>query len=264
MPAPHPALAALLDGPAIWHTLVVLEETASTNDVVATRAAEGAPPGLVVVADRQTAGRGRLGRRWQDQGEQRSLLVSVLVDAPPRHASLVPLATGVAIGDALRRRGAAARLKWPNDVLLPGPDGELRKCAGVLVERYDGRLVIGMGINLDWRGADAHADAPGAISVAEVVGSDVDRWAVLADLLRALEAWLRDAPREPVRMLVAYRSRCATIGQDVRVSLPGEEILEGRAVDLTDDGALIVATPRANVTVTAGDVVHVRPTDGVS
>lgn len=258
MSAPTPALEALLAGPSTWHTLEVLEEAGSTNDVVSQRAAAGVPAGLVVVADRQTAGRGRLGRPWEDHGAHRSLLVSMLVDAPPRHATLVPLAAGVAVADALRRRGARARLKWPNDVLVP-VDGELRKSAGILVERHGERVVVGIGVNVDWRGVPRDPGRAAWGSVAEAVGRDVDRWELLADLLRALEAWLRDLHRDPVRLLASYRTRCATLGQQVRVTVPSGQLLEGTATDITTDGALRLRTRDGEVPVSAGDVVHVRP-----
>lgn len=258
MTAPTRDLAALLDGPSVWHTIEVLEEVGSTNDVLADRAAAGVPAGLVIVADRQTAGRGRRGRPWEDVEPHRSLLVSALLDLPTRGASLVPLAAGVAVADAIRRGGAQARLKWPNDVLAP-VDGEPRKCAGILVERHGRHLVVGMGINVDWRGVPREGERTSWGSVAEALESDVDRWVILTDTLRALEVWVRDLERDPVRLLATYRTRCTTLGEEVQVALPSGELLTGRAVDLTPDGALLVDTGRGRAVVAAGDVVHVRP-----
>lgn len=258
MNAPTAALDALVDGPSLWHSVEVLDEVGSTNDVVAERAGSGTPAGLVVVADRQTAGRGRRGRAWEDVGAEGSLLVSTLLDTPPRHATLVPLAAGVAVADALRRRGVPARLKWPNDVLVPAADG-LRKCAGILTEQHGRHLVVGMGVNVDWRGVARDGERAGWSSVAEALGADVDRWDLLADILRALEAWTRDLARDPVRLLASYRTRCATLGQQVEVSVPSGEVVEGRAVDLGQDGSLVVEGAAGPVTIAAGDVVHVRP-----
>lgn len=261
MTAPTRDLAALLDGPSLWHTIEVLEEVGSTNDVLAERAASGTPAGLVVVADRQTAGRGRRGRPWEDVEPHRSLLVSALLDVPERGTTLVPLAAGVAVADAVRRSGGQARLKWPNDVLVP-VDGELRKCAGVLVERHDRRLVVGMGINVDWRGVPRGGERTSWGSVAESLQADVDRWALLTDTLRALEAWVRDLALDPVRLLATYRTRCTTLGEEVEVALPSGERLTGQAVDLSPDGALLVDTAQGRAVVAAGDVVHVRPATG--
>lgn len=249
-------LAALLAGPSRWHTHEHHEEVGSTNDLAADAARRGVPAGLVVTADRQTAGRGRRGRTWEDQPSGRSLAVSVLVDVPPRHATLVPLATGLAVADAYAGAGATAELKWPNDVLLPAA-GDVAKAAGVLVERHDDHLVVGVGLNLDWRGVDRQGAAAAWTSLAEALDADVDRWAVLADLLRSLDAWLRDLVGAPAPLLAAYRSRCRTLGREVRVETPAGP-LHGRAVDVDHDGSLVLATVGGETRVTAGDVVHVR------
>ncbi|MTV25977.1 biotin--[acetyl-CoA-carboxylase] ligase [Nitriliruptoraceae bacterium ZYF776] len=265
----HERVRAVLGGPLGWHTLRHVGEVGSTNDDALAAAREGAPPGLVVVADHQRAGRGRQGRPWQDAsgpGEVRSLLVSTLVAVPEAHASLVPLAVGLAVADAVRRAGLAPALKWPNDLMVE-VDDHRAKCAGILVERHatpDGPhrevLVVGVGIDLDWRDLDRVGEARRWTSLAEVTGRDVDRGDVLADLLRALAVRLRSVPTDPVRLLVAYRDACATIGQDVRVSFPDGEVLEGRAVDLDREGRLVVDAAGAGpVAVTAGDVEHVRP-----
>lgn len=258
---------AQLSGPSYWSAFEHVAGTTSTNDVAAARAREGAPGGLVVVADRQSAGRGRAGRAWVDpQGgrEDASLLVSFLVGVPPTGVTLVPLAIGVAVADALHRQGVDASLKWPNDVLVQTDHLEApAKCAGILAERHEdpthgGFLVLGVGVDVDWRGTERTGEAAGWTSLAEVLGADVDRWDVLADLMRSLSAWLLDVPRDPSRLLDAYRGRCRTLGLDIRATTPGGEIV-GRAVALDPDGGLVVDTADGTVTVTAGDVEHVRP-----
>lgn len=288
----HPRVSALLDGPLGWHTLQHHPAVTSTSDIALELAQQGTPPGVVVVADHQTAGRGRRGRPWLDRsgdGAQRSLLVSMVVPVPEREITLTPLAVGLAVGDALRRTGATPTLKWPNDVLLvevppgsaPGgvtgaapdaaPEGvgtsqtlRTAKCAGILVDRHaigDGEvLVIGIGVDLDWRGVDRGGEEAAWMSVAEATGRDVDRGDVLADLLRGLSVWLRSATTDPTRMLLAYRDNCATIGRDVAVTFPDGEQLTGRASDLDREGRLIVDSPTVGkVAITAGDVEHVRP-----
>lgn len=249
-------LDTLLSGPSRWHTHRHHDEVASTNDLVAEAATGGTPPGLVVTADRQTAGRGRRGRVWEDQPAGRSLAISALIDVPARNATLVPLATGLAVADAYRRAGAAAELKWPNDVLLPTATGPA-KAAGILVEHVEGGLVVGVGLNLDWRGVEREAPAADWTSLAEATDADVDRWQVVTDLLRSLDAWLRDLPGDPSRLLGAYRSRCLTLGRGVRVETPSGT-LGGTAVDVATDGALVLDTDAGTQRVTAGDVVHVR------
>lgn len=247
-------LDALFEGASPWTELVHLEEVDSTNDEVLRRVRDDPRPGVVVVADHQTAGRGRRQREWQDEPGA-SLLVSVLDEAPTDHATLVPLAAGVALTDALRRGGVRAELKWPNDVVVDD-----RKLAGILVERQEvagaAVVVIGMGCNLDWRGVDHPDDRT---SVAELLGRDVDRWEVLASLLRALETWMTDLRRDPSRLLATYRARSSTIGRDVKVVLADDEV-DGHAVGVGEDGALLLETTDGRkARVTAGDVVHVRP-----
>lgn len=257
--APTSALAAQLEGPSPWYGIEHLEEVTSTNDVASRRAGEGAAAGLVVVADRQTAGRGRQGRRWVDPGTPgASLLASFLSGVPQRNLSLVPLAAGLATSDAIRRQGVRTELKWPNDVLIAADEpGGLDKLAGVLVEHHAGgegvpaHLVVGVGIDVDWRGQDRPEE--GWTSIAEHTGADVDRWEVLGDLMRALAVWLRDVPTDHGRLLGAYISRCGSVGRGVSVDTPGGEI-RGRVRTVAPSGALVVETAEGPVEVTVGDV----------
>lgn len=262
----HDRIAALLGGPLGWHTVRHEAEVTSTNDVVLDLLTAGVPPGVVVAADHQTAGRGRQGRPWDDasvQGAARSLTASFGVNVPDTDVTLVPLAAGLTVADALRRVGGSPMLKWPNDVLLPAEGGRLAKCAGILVERHaldSGEvLIIGTGIDLDWRDVPREDEAAEWTSVAESTGDAADRGDVLADLMRGLAVWLRSVPTDPLRLLVAYRDACATIGQPVRVTFPDGEHLEGIATDLDRQGRLVVETADGPVAITAGDVEHVRP-----
>lgn len=249
---------AYVAGPSLWSAYEHHEEVGSTNDLALQRVREGGPAGLVVVADRQTAGRGRAGRAWEDVAGG-SLLLSVATGVPAAGVTLVPLAVGLAVSDAMRRHGVRADLKWPNDVVVDG-----RKCAGILVESHDlgpdgpRCLVIGVGVDVDWRGVERSGEAEGWTSVAEVTGGDVDRDAFTIDLLRALEAWLLDVPDDPTRLLAAYRVRCTTLGQQVRVRTVRAEAV-GTAVDVDGTGALVLDTAEGRRTVVAGDVELLRP-----
>jgi BirA family transcriptional regulator, biotin operon repressor / biotin---[acetyl-CoA-carboxylase] ligase len=251
----------------------------STNQYLLDEARRGAPDGVVAVAEHQSSGRGRLGRRWEAPPGS-NLLVSVLLrpDLPADHRQLAGAVMALAAKDAVAEStGLDLGIKWPNDLL--GPDG--RKLAGVLaeadvhggvdpVQRRTVRLpiVVGIGINVNWPAADA--DLPDelvgrATSLREQVGHPVDRAALLAALLAALGARASDLESEAgrVRQSADFRAGCTTIGTAVRVELPGEEF-EGKAVDLTLEGHLIVAVDGENRTVVAGDVVHLRPADGKS
>jgi BirA family biotin operon repressor/biotin-[acetyl-CoA-carboxylase] ligase len=193
----------------------------STQDV-----ARLLPVGTVVVAEHQTAGRGRLGRRWEAPPGC-ALLASWVM---PAH-ELAPFAAGVAAAIAC---GDEVRLKWPNDLLLEG-----RKLGGILVERTGHKCVVGTGINLRWA-------PPGA---ALLVGMDRDE--LIARMEAEMTMWFAT---EAAVLMAAWRARADTLGRRVRVQLSGETF-EGVAEDVRPDGTLIVAG-RAFA---AGDVIHLRP-----
>ncbi|WP_228387555.1 MULTISPECIES: biotin--[acetyl-CoA-carboxylase] ligase [unclassified Nocardioides] len=241
----------------------VLDETTSTNAVVAERARAGAGEGLVVVAEHQSAGRGRLDRSWEMPARS-GLIVSVLLrpTVPPRDWPWLPLLTGYAVGRTLREAGFAAGVKWPNDALIDD-----RKVAGILVEVVDTptglAAVVGIGLNVDL--AAEELPVPTATSLALEAGEHgtPDRADLLADLLATLletyRAWQRDGEEGARRLRAAYREACVTLGRDVRVELPSGAALLGRATDIDDTGRLLVEGPDGPVAVGAGDVVHVRP-----
>lgn len=235
----------------------VLDETTSTNAVLAERARAGAPEGLVVAAEHQSAGRGRLDRQWQSPARS-GLTFSMLLRpaVPDRSWPWLPLLAGIAVLDGIARAsGAQCRLKWPNDVLL----GD-RKLGGLLAERVETptgpAAVLGVGVNVSTRTDEL--PVPAATSLA-VAGWPVDRTVllsqVLAELTRRYSDWTPAATSE---LRAAYRARCASVGQPVRVHLPGREPLEGTASDIDPDGALVVVTTDGPVAVSAGDVVHLR------
>lgn len=227
--------------------VVALAETGSTNDDALRLAAAGAPHGTVVVADLQTAGRGRLGRTWWSESGTTLLASWVMRPAePPERWPPITLACGVAAAEVLRRlSGLAVSLKWPNDVMA----GD-HKIGGFLAEaRPPDALVVGMGLNLSCA-IPAELSAT-ATSVARAGGVVPDRAELLAEILTELGAH-PDA-------LARYRELCSTIGLDVRVERSGVEPLLGVAADVAGSGALIVRTSRGEVSVPAGDVVHLRP-----
>jgi len=200
--------------------VVRLGSVTSTQDE-----ARGLPVGAVVVAEEQTAGRGRLDRRWE--APPGSALLATFVVEPNALASI---AAGVAAAEAC---GPAVQLKWPNDLLIGG-----LKAGGILVEGHAGRQLIGIGVNLSWA-------PPGA---ARVTG--IGRDALLDRLLTELPAWLARPAEEVVQR---WRERSDTLGRRVRVELPGG-VREGLAEEISDDGALIVD----GVAVRVGDVVHLH------
>lgn len=221
-------------------------ETGSTNTDLLAAAAAGAPHGSVLVTDHQTAGRGRLGRGW-DAPPGVNLLVSILFRegfAPDRPHEVTQRVAVAAARAAEATVGVTPDLKWPNDLLVDGC-----KLAGILAQAVsrDGRVdhvVVGMGLNLGW--------APEGAARLGGVARD--------DLLTAVLAELADGLRRPIHP--EYRTRLATLGQRVRVERPGGDLV-GVAVDVTTAGELVVDGPQGLVTVSVGDVVHLRPATGV-
>lgn len=244
-------------------------DTGSTNADLQVLAAAGAPDGIVLVADHQSAGRGRLDRTWTAPAGS-SLLFSVLVrpDLPPRALHLLTFATAVAASDACDAvAGVRPRLKWPNDLVVADATGTDRKLAGILSESVVSggdvsAVVIGTGLNVNWP-ADLPADLEAtATSLNHLAGREVDREELLAAHLRGLEAILAELPDPAGRdaLLLRYRHLSATIGRRVRVEM-ASGALTGQAVDVDDDGHLVVELGGELVPVAAGDVVHLRPED---
>jgi BirA family transcriptional regulator, biotin operon repressor / biotin---[acetyl-CoA-carboxylase] ligase len=238
----------------------VLDAAPSTNALVAARAHEGDGEGLVLVAEHQTAGRGRLDRTWETPPRS-ALTFSVLLrpTAPTHSWPWLPLLTGYAVAKALRAAGAEADVKWPNDVLL----GE-RKVSGILVERVETpsgpAAVVGIGINVGMTADEL--PVPEATSLA-VAGVDVDRTGLLVDVLASLweayTAWQEGGDLAGMRLAESYAAACATLGSEVRVDLPSGEVLTGTATGIDPSGRLLVTNDDGRTAVSAGDVVHVRP-----
>jgi len=237
-----------------------IDETGSTNADLLASARDGAPEGTVLVADHQTAGRGRAGRTWTAPPTA-SLLVSVLVRPPAHLAGLTTMAMGLAAADAVESIAVfRPRLKWPNDLVWPG-DGSApdRKLAGILAEAHwptagEAAVVIGIGINVNWP-TDLPADlAEIAIAVNHIAGHEVDRELLLVELLLRLDRRYDDIGSDA--LLDAWRLSSATLGRRVRVEF-GSEQVEGVAEDITREGHLLVDGRE----ITAGDVVHLRPVD---
>lgn len=261
-------------------------ETGSTNTDVLELARQGEAEGIVVVADHQTAGRGRRGRTWEAPTGG-ALMATVLLRPPATLAGLTTMALAVAAADAVASVcGAALRVKWPNDLVWPG-DGTARdrKVAGILAEadwpagsppaggwsppgRHErGVVAAGIGINVAWgRGVPLHL-AETAVALDEVVAPapTPDRADLLVALLRGLDLTygrLGGDPAGPASLLGAWRARSATLGRRVRVDLGRDDVV-GTAVDVTDEGHLVVETLEGDRrTLAVGDVVHLRPEPG--
>jgi BirA family biotin operon repressor/biotin-[acetyl-CoA-carboxylase] ligase len=237
----------------------VLASCPSTNDRAAALGREGAPEGLVVLADAQTGGRGRLGRTWHSPPGE-NLYLSLLLRPACTPAALPPLtlAAGVAVTQALAALGLQPLLKWPNDVLLPVGGGQ-RKVAGILTEMATERerirhVVVGLGLNVNTASFPPELEAR-ATSLRLATGQPQDRGALVAAVLNAFEpAYDQLMSEGAAACLAAFRARAA-LPRPCRVERDGT-VLEGTALDVDGDGALLVRDGRGEIhRVLSGEIV---------
>ncbi|MET9591104.1 biotin--[acetyl-CoA-carboxylase] ligase [Streptomyces sp. NPDC006516] len=255
----------LLKPDGLWSSLDVVEATGSTNSDLAARAAGGGlAEGTVLVAEEQTAGRGRLDRSWSAPPRS-GLFFSVHLTpghVPAERWGWLPLLAGVAAATALAQSaGVDMALKWPNDLLVTIA-GEERKTGGILAERAGEGVVIGIGLNVSLRAAELPAPHAGSLGLAGAVSTDRDT--LLRAVLRSLEQWYgqwRDADGDAAGcgLQAAYAAGCATLDRTVRAELPGDRSVVGEAVAIDGDGRLVLATADGlQEPVSAGDIVHLR------
>lgn len=264
-----PALRrGLLRPGGLWSSLDVVDTTGSTNSDLARRAA-GLTEGAVLVAEEQTAGRGRLDRTWSAPARS-GLFLSVYLTpgaVPAQRWGWLPLLTGVAVAAGLERSaGVDTALKWPNDLLVT-VGGEERKTGGILAERAGDGVVIGIGLNVSLRADELPAPTAASLALAGAVSTD--RETLLRGVLRSLEHWYgawraADGDAAVSGLREAYAANCATLGRTVRAQLPGDRTLTGEAVAIDGDGRLVLSTGDGlQEPVSAGDIVHLRGSGAV-
>ena len=267
---------AVLRPGGLWQAVEVEDRTGSTNADLLARALGGAPEGVVLAAEEQSAGRGRMGRAWVSP-PRAALTFSLLVRpaaVPPARRGWLPLLAGVAVASAVTAvTGVQTRLKWPNDVLA-GP----AKLGGILAEAAGDAVVVGVGLNVSTEPGELPPPGPGALAAtslriaASAAGAESRRAArpprtgnaLLIAILAGFERWYQDwcrAGGDPERcgLRAGYTELSGTIGRRVRAELPGGQVLSGLAVGVDPDGRLLVRVSSGTVVpVAAGDVVHLR------
>ena len=247
------AYASCLKEAAGFYTLHTADEVDSTNARVKDWAAGGAPEGAVLIAERQSAGRGRRGRSFYSP-EGTGLYMSILLRPAfaAEHTPLITTAAAVAVCRAIRETGADARIKWVNDVLI----GE-RKVCGILCEGVPGAYaVLGIGVNLcDPAGGFPPELAAAAGSVFGAACTQNERCGLAARILEAFYSIYRALP--DAAFMDEYRARNLVPGKRVRVL--SEPPYEARAVSILDDGALLVQTDGGETRRIGSGEVSVRP-----
>jgi BirA family biotin operon repressor/biotin-[acetyl-CoA-carboxylase] ligase len=242
----------------IGRDIRVFQETTSTNDIVEKFARDGVDEGVVVFAESQTRGRGRLGRKWVSPS-RKGLWFSVLLRPrmPLQDATQVTVASGAALRRAIQSiTGLEATIKWPNDIFIRG-----KKVAGVLTElkaELDlvGYLILGIGMDVNLNANDFPADLrKTATSLKIELGSAVGRPALAVAVLQELDAdYERICTGDFQDVADEWEKHCATIGHEVVIRM-GERQVRGRAESLGEDGALLVRTEHGHLeTVIGGDV----------
>ncbi len=255
-------LAPLLSTHHLGQSIHFHESLPSTNQAAFKLAADGAEHGEVVIAEQQTAGKGRRGRTWVSPTGLNLYFSAILrPELAPQHAPELTLVAAVALAETLREAGADALIKWPNDVQIDG-----RKVAGILTELSAEPervhfVVLGVGVNLNASREDFPPEvAPTAISLSEALGQRVNRALFATALWGRLEEWLdlhHEVGFEPVRE--RWKELSSTLGQDVLVRTDRTE-LRGVAEDIDEAGALLVRTAGGSLErVLAGDVEQLRP-----
>jgi BirA family biotin operon repressor/biotin-[acetyl-CoA-carboxylase] ligase len=254
------ARAIARDETGPWDEIQVLDQTGSTNADVAAAARKGRPEGLVVVAEQQVRGRGRLDRTWVSP-PRAGLTFSMLLrpDVDPARLPLLTLLVATAAADAvLERTEVDVRVKWPNDLVA----GD-RKLAGLLAEVAGGAVVVGVGLNVSTRRDELARPDATSLQLERGAGAEpVDRAPVLLAILRtvgtAYRGWV-EAGGEPEVVLGPYRALSATLGRTVRAELANGTELVGTAAEVGPAGQLLVDDGRGRHEVSAGDVIHLRP-----
>lgn len=240
----------------IGHSIEYFETIASTNDRARELAAAGAPEGVAVIAEAQTQGRGRLGRRWESP-PNRNLYLSVLLRPPIaiEEAPLIALVAGLATTEAVGQWAPRARIKWPNDVVIEG-----RKTAGILTELYTGNgsaaVIVGIGVNLNLAVEELPAELRDkATSVSAATGKPVDRAAFAAALLSKLEGRYRQLCGAGFAALrEAWDALSCLTGRRIRISGAGGT-QQGTVLGMGKDGTLrLVSDGGGEMRVVAGDV----------
>lgn len=248
-----------------------VDETGSTNaDMRGLLGESTKRQPIVLLADHQSAGRGRLDRGWEAPPGS-SILMTIglpMDDIPVESRTLLTMALSLAMNEAIRKAGIdAVSIKWPNDLVVtdeasgnPSPRG-YRKVAGVLAEAIglDGvdYAILGIGLNVNWD------DMPGelaevATSLSQIAGVPVDRDDLVGSSLRDLDSrWLPMLETDPAGLVSAYLPQCSTIGRPVRIAI-GDTTRSGTAVSVTETGALVLDENGDLIEMTAGDITHLR------
>lgn len=260
------SIQADLTTEALGHSIHILTETASTNSLGMTLAASGAPHGTIILAEHQTAGKGRLGRSWVSP-PNKNIYCSIILRNPrlQQYLTWIPLATGLALSEGIQKTlGIAPSLKWPNDLLIGN-----KKLAGILCEsssrgQSGGVFIVGFGVNVNADREDFPAELQAtSTSIFQESGHQSNRNILLTSIFNHLEKWYDHLASDNIGAVQsAYTAACSTLGIDVRCTLNESREVHGRATAIGMDGSLQVIPfdqgARQAIEIRSADVTHVR------
>lgn len=240
----------------IGKEIEIFPEVVSTNTLAMERASNGAPEGAVVIAEKQTGGKGRLGRKWVSPKGNLYLSLVLRPDIPMHKAPLITLMGAVAVASAIRKQCALDTvIKWPNDILIAG-----RKVSGLLTEMSAEQdrirhIVLGIGVDVNMELEELSPDVRElAMTLAGAAGKKFDRTVLLREILRDLDHWYQVFLSDVQDVLSEWKSLNMTIGNRITVSGAGET-LEGVAQGIDNEGRLVIRLDDGAIrTVAAGDV----------
>ena len=240
-----------------WVDFAVLESVASTNDEVIARLQSqpvNVPVNVIVVtADEQTQGRGRLQRDWSSpKGAGIALSIGSPLSTYSMEPSTIPLVVGVAVIEALNEFGVNANLKWPNDIIFVSEANAVRKVGGILLQRIGEHVVVGVGLNVSLNTGELPTETATSLSLE---GYEISREELIVSIVSNLEKLALDNSEI---WRTKYLETCATLGSQVRVILADGSQTEGHATQISQAGGLIVEVEGAAIEVTVGDIEHLR------
>ena len=253
---PDLILSELAKSTSKWLDIEVFEQTDSTNDLAISQITNTSRDSVfAITADEQLKGRGRLQRQWHSPfGAGIALSVAIPTNFFNCEISAIPLLVGIAANKCLKNLGANAKLKWPNDLMIEMESAELRKIGGILVQRQDDYVVVGIGINVDLQVEELPTETATSLSLINIAAS---REGLIAALIVELEQVTK---RSSGQWLPLYVEQSATIGTQVSVARKSDSVVTGIATNVLKSGELLLDTKEGVVEITSGDVLQVRLT----
>ncbi len=256
-PALDPALilSELAKSSSNWRDIEVVAQVTSTNDIAIARLVASPNDAVfAITADEQLQGRGRLQREWSSPfGAGIALSIAIPTSLFSCPVSAIPLVVGVAVNTCLLRQNADAKLKWPNDLMVISSGGELKKVGGILVQRQNDHVVVGIGINTHLDLAELPTEFATSLAIE---GIDISREILIAQILTEIEMTVQNATKNWHKK---YVSMSCTLGNQVMATLMGGRTASGFASNVSKTGALILKMQLGAIEITAGDVVQIRP-----